>query len=147
MFMSFAGGAGIGVSKPEGSGTTGQTFEPTWKGALDDLAPFRRFAGETVVTHFGGEDQDQTTVLPTVSGVCDKKKEHPPVHLCFFVTDTEILINQKRCLACPGGSKGSLKVSVSDRNALVNRTPMIQPASRQTIQRRKEKSLLVERPV
>ncbi|CAN0280325.1 unnamed protein product, partial [Ectocarpus sp. 4 AP-2014] len=93
------GAAGIGVSKPEGSGTTGQTFEPTFK--VDELSPFRRFAGETVVTHFGGEDQDQTTVLPTVSGVCDKTKEHPSVHLCFFITDTTILINQKKCPACP----------------------------------------------
>lgn len=65
MFVSFAGAASHGVSKA--SGPAGQKLAPGRK--VDELGPFRRLAGETVVTHFGG--QEQTTLLPTVVGVCN----------------------------------------------------------------------------
>lgn len=141
---------GNGVSKP--SGPAGQTVEPGWKGNRDDLGSFRRFAGETVVTHFGG--QKQTTRLPTVVGVFNrherhKKKEdvdYDPVGLDFFVTDEKIFVRERRCLVCPGQPKGVLKVSETVKKELQARTPPICVTSFMTINRRKKNGKLVERP-
>ncbi|CAN0366615.1 unnamed protein product, partial [Ectocarpus fasciculatus] len=160
LFTSFAGAASFGVSKP--SGPASRSFAPGWK--VDDLAPFRRIAGEAVITHFGGKKQ--TTLLPTVGGVCNHADRHVVaeegeeneeneeeedvddelVELDFFVTDEKILVREMRCLACPGQPKGSLKVSDSEKEALEARNPPINVVSFMWIQRAKENSRLVKRP-
>lgn len=159
MFMSFEGATSFGVSKP--SGPAGHTFAPGWKGDRDDLAQFRRVAGETVITNFGG--QEQRTLLPMVGGVCNHAERHVVaeedeeneeeedvddelVELDFYVTDTKILVREMRCSICPGQPKGSLKVSDSEKEALEARTPPINVVSFMTIQRAKANSKLVKRP-
>lgn len=156
MLVSFAGAAGYRVSKS--SGPAGQKLAPGKR--VDELGPFRRFAGETLVTRFSG--QEQTTTLPTVVGVCNHpdwhKKEgkeeeekavvNDPVDLDFFVTETAILCREKRCLLCRGRSstQGSLKVSPPDvRKELMARTPPIKVVGYGVIQRAKRENKLVRR--
>jgi len=92
------------VSKP--SGPAGQKLAPGKR--VDELGSFRRFAGETLVTRFSG--QEQTTLLPTVVGVCyhpewykeeeeEKAVVNDPVDLDFFVTETAILCREMRCFS------------------------------------------------
>lgn len=119
-----------------------------------------------MITHFGGKEQ--TTLLPTVGGVCNHAKRHVVakegevedeeteeeeedvdddlVELDFFITDKKILVREMRCLVCPGQPKGSLKVSDSEKEALEARTPPIHVVSSASIQRAKANSKLVERP-
>eukprot|EP00903_Cladosiphon_okamuranus_P009069 g8670.t1 len=160
------GAASFGMSKP--SDPKEHTFAPGWEGNRDDLARFRRVAGETVITHFGGKGEEQTTLLPPVGGACnhaerhvvaeedeeneeeeeeeEEKEDDDPVELDFFVTDKEILVREMRCLVCPGQPKGSLRVSDSEKRMLEARTPPIRVVSFMAMQRAKGKKELVERP-
>eukprot|EP00903_Cladosiphon_okamuranus_P011138 g10512.t1 len=117
MFFADANSTSYGVWKT--SGPAGEEFAPGKK--VGELGPFRPFAGETVATHFSG--QEQTTLLPTVVGVCNHPEWHKeeeekeavvndPVDLDFS-SDTEILCREMRCLLCRKKSptQGSLKVS------------------------------------
>lgn len=148
MFMSFAGSATFGVSKP--SGPAGQTLKPGKR--VDELIPFRRFAGETVVTRSDGKELE--TLLPKVVGLCNHPDWHKkgvvgvPVDLDFFVTDTEILCREKSCLLCRARSStlGSLKVSPPDvKRELMARKPPIKVVSHKTIQLAKTAKKLVSR--
>lgn len=133
------------------------------EGNRGDLARFRHVAGETVITHFGGKGETQTTKLPAVGGACnhaerhvvaeedeeneeeeEEKEDDVPVKLDFFVTAKEILVEERRCLVCPGQPKGSLKVSAKERKMLAARTPPIRVVTFMTIHKRANG--LVERP-
>lgn len=70
-----------------------------------------------------------------------------PVELDFFVTDTEILCREMRCLLCRrrSSTQGSLKVSPEIPSELKKRTPPIKVVSSATVQRKKNRKELARR--